>query len=384
MYVTPEEEMKQSAEVEMEEGERNEQRKEKVRTEVYGALEVRGGYERPDGSARAYPRDAEEESHGERGGEDVTRMMKGMMKLMEGMQLMQTQILEVRKQKELEVVKSSVSELPRLPEWKVETAPLDLTDWLLCIEPAMGDLSDGSQQWWDGMLKAAKSWYTLHQEKTPLERVNHLPETPEELRGVRFQRLEKRATALLMAAIPATQQEEVIAGKDVSTMSILGRLMISYQPGGLSQKSAILTALDSPEEASTLSQAVLGLRKWLRWHRRAGEVGVVRPDATIQVKGLGRLMRRVLKDNADLAFRIQLAKSSLQIDTTPTESSVMTFANHLLAEVEQIAHQDRRRREEKGPVQGAEPRLKKVEEGGKADGKGSRERSTTCRFFFER
>ena len=112
---------------------------------------------------------------------------------------------------------------------------------------------------------------------------------------VRFQRLEKRATALLMAAIPATQQEEVIAGKDVSTMSILGRLMISYQRGGLSEKWAILTALDSPEEASTLSQAVLGLRKWLRWHRRAGEVGVVRP-ATIQVKGLGRLMGRVLKD----------------------------------------------------------------------------------------
>ena len=90
----------------------------------------------------------------------MRQMMKGMMKLMEGMQLMQTQILEVRKQ-ELEVVKSWVSELPRLPEWKSETAPLDLTDWLLYIGPAMGDLSDGSQQWWDGMLRAAKSWHTL-------------------------------------------------------------------------------------------------------------------------------------------------------------------------------------------------------------------------------
>ena len=46
----------------------------------------------------------------------------------------------------MEVVRGSVSELPRLPEWKAETAPLDLTDWLLTIEPAMGDLSDGSQQ----------------------------------------------------------------------------------------------------------------------------------------------------------------------------------------------------------------------------------------------
>ena len=105
---------------------------------------------------------------------------------------------------------------------------------------------------------------------------------PEDLQGVRYQRLEKRATALLMQAIPASQQEEVIAGKEVNVVSILSRLMLSYQPGGLSEKAAILTALDSPEEAQNLQSAVSGLRKWLRWHRRAGEVGVTRPDPTIQ------------------------------------------------------------------------------------------------------
>ena len=182
-----------------------------------------------------------------------------------------------------------------------------------------------------------------------------------------------------MAAIPASQQEEVIAGKDVSTMNVLAKLMLSYQPGGLNQNT-ILTALDSPEEAQTLSQAVTGLRKWLRWHRRAGEVGVVRPDATIQVKGLGRLMKKVLKDNADLAFRIQLAKSSLQIDTTPTESSVMTYANHLLAEVEQIAHQDQKKKEEK--LSSPDQKLKRIGEEAKGEGKGGRaEKSTTRRFF---
>ena len=279
------------------------------------------------------------------------------------------------------MVKSSVSELPRLPEWRSDTAPLDLTDWFLTIEPALGDLSDGSQQWWEGMLEAARKWYAEHLEKTPLERVNHVPEVPDHLRGPRYQRLEKRATALLMAAISQSQQEEVVAGKDVSAMNILGRLMLSYQPGGLSEKAAILTALDSPEEAATLASAVGGLRRWLRWHRRAGEVGVVRPDATLQVKGLGRLMKRVLRDNSDLAFRIQLAKSSLQIDTTPTEKSVMTFAHHLLAEVEQIAHQDKKKREERPPLV-TEQRLKKMEES-KGEGKGGKgEKGSPCRFFL--
>ena len=315
--------------------------------------------------------------------DDMKSILHGMVRLMEGMQAMQTQILDVKRHKDVEVVKSGVASLPRLPEWKADTAPLDLTDWFLTIEPAMGDLSDGSQQWWDGMLRAARSWYATHLEKTPLERVAHRPEVPRELQESKFQRLEKRAATLLMGAIPVSMQEEVVAGKDITTISILSKLMLSYQPGGLTEKSAILHALDSPEEAQGLTAAVMGLRRWLRWHRRAGEVGVVRPDATIQVKGLGRLMKKVLKDNNDLAFRIQLAKSSLQIDTTPTESSVMTFAHHLLAEVEQVAHQDKRKKDDKPTI--PEPKVKRFEET-KGDGKGAgRDRGDgpgPCRFFM--
>eukprot|EP00438_Fugacium_kawagutii_P029112 Skav233709 [mRNA] locus=scaffold2120:28636:35173:- [translate_table: standard] len=298
-------------------------------------------------------------------------MMQSMLKVMEGMQMMQHQILDVRKGKEVEIVKNSVMELPKLPEWKAETAPLDLTDWLLTIEPTMGDLSDGSQQWWDGVLRTSRQWYADHLLKGPLEKVNHRPVLPPELEGPRYQRLEKRATSLLMTAIPQGQQEEVVASKNVSVINILAKLMISYQPGGLSEKCAILTALDSPEEAQNLTQAVHGLRRWLRWHRRAGEVGVVRPDATIQVKGLGRLMKRVLKENGDLAFRIQLSKSSLQIDTAPTESAVLTYANHLMAEVEQIAHQDKKKKDEQKPQKEKEdPRLRRAEENG-----------APCKFF---
>ena len=199
-------------------------------------------------------------------------------------------------------------------------------------------------------------------------RVAHRPVLPPELCDARYLRLEKRATALLMQAIPVSQQEEVIAGKEVTVVSILSRLMLSYQPGGLSEKAAILGALDSPEEAQSLTAAVSGLRKWLRWHRRAGEVGVTRPDPTIQARGLSKLMRKVLRDNADLGFRISLAKSSLQVDATPTESSVMKFAHHLLAETEQIAHQDRKKRVET-PSSG-DPKVKRFEEQGQGKGEG--------------
>ncbi len=46
-------------------------------------------------------------------------------------------------------MKGFVGELPKLPERRAESAPLDLTDWLLTIEPTMSDLSDNSQGWWE-------------------------------------------------------------------------------------------------------------------------------------------------------------------------------------------------------------------------------------------
>ena len=122
---------------------------------------------------------------------EMRMMMKGMMKLMEGMQVLQSQIVDAKKAKDMEIVKGAIPDLPRLPEWKAETAPLDLTDWLLTIEPAMGDLSDTSQQWWEQMLQSARSWYIQHQEKSPLEKVKHKPQVPEDLQHPRYQRLEK-------------------------------------------------------------------------------------------------------------------------------------------------------------------------------------------------
>ena len=82
-----------------------------------------------------------------------------------------------------------------------------------------------------------------------------------------------------------------------------------------------------------------------------------------------------------------MAKSSLQIDTTPSEESVVTFAHHLLAEIEQVAHQDKKKREDVKPA--AETKVKRMEESGSggrtAEGKGGKgERSSTppCKFFL--
>jgi hypothetical protein len=63
--------------------------------------------------------------------------MKIMLKLMQGMQELQKQIVvskDERRGDEVEVVRL-VSDLPKLAEWSPETAPIDFGDWVISLHP---------------------------------------------------------------------------------------------------------------------------------------------------------------------------------------------------------------------------------------------------------
>ena len=40
-----------------------------------------------------------------------------------------------------------------------DTAPIDFTDWLIVIEPAIQDLNDNSQLWWEKVMTEGTIWY---------------------------------------------------------------------------------------------------------------------------------------------------------------------------------------------------------------------------------
>ena len=83
----------------------------------------------------------------------------------------------------------------------------------------------------------------------------------------------------------------MVASKSVSALGILSKGMQLYQPGGLAERSAILSSLESPTEATTVSSAISTLRKWLSWKRRAEELKVGLPDPTILVRGEAHFAR---------------------------------------------------------------------------------------------
>ncbi|CAK9113587.1 unnamed protein product [Durusdinium trenchii] len=283
-----------------------------------------------------------------------------ILKLMEGMQSLQKQMIKGHREedsKEAEVVRTSV-EVPKLAEWNQESAPIDYADWLLLLQPIMADLSESSEAWWEETLRTAKEWYSQHMAKTPLDRLSHAPKPSSTMAQKRWSRLEKRASALLLSAIPETLREEVVAAKNITTLGILAKGMVQYQPGGLAERQAILSALEAPQEASTVGAAIGTLRRWLRWKRRAEEMGVSVPDPTILARGLTRLVRKLLGAHPELQFKLQLARSALSVDSIPTYDGIAKYAEHLMAELEQVNHQARK----KEPQPPEPPKLKRFEE----------------------
>ena len=205
----------------------------------------------------------------------------------------------------------------------------------------------------------------------PLNRVNMVPKTPEVLGVRKWSRLERRAASLIIQAVPETVRDEMIATNTVSAYGAICRLLVVYQPGGLGEKGVVLRALEEPVEAATIPEALKGLRKWLRWRRRASEMNLALPDPTVMMRGLSKMIRKVV----ETTFRISLARNTLRVDSVPTHGTVQQFAEDVLAELEQ-SNQGCERKVTK-PV---DAKIRKVETE-KEQGTGRRD--LVCRFYMK-
>ena len=85
------------------------------------------------------------------------------------MQVMQKSMMQSKDEMGQEAEEVRVSpQLPKLPEWCPETAPIDFGDWLTCLEVHMADLSSSSEQWWSLVMQTVTEWYSDHMSLTPI------------------------------------------------------------------------------------------------------------------------------------------------------------------------------------------------------------------------
>ena len=150
------------------------------------------------------------------------------------------------------------------------------------------------------------------------------------------QRLDQRVTALLLAALPDTLKQELVATRQLHTAAILLKVLKTYQPGGQAEKASTLAAVTQTCPATSPSEAVDQLRIWRRQVLRAKELQVVLPDASLQVRALDRIMMQLLAKNGEASFRVSAFRMTYQIDVQPSETTVGYLYDMLMAEAEQL------------------------------------------------
>ena len=246
------------------------------------------------------------------------------------------------KAQEQEQVKPGISELPKLPELS-ETSCIDVGDWLHSLECPMGDLSNGSAVWWSETLQCLDRFYESYLKSSNLAKLSLKPETFATimLKEDKWGRVDKRATSMILAALPESVKAEVLASRLTGTLPVLGRVMVLYRPGSAAERQQILKALESPSTATSATEAVDQLRRWSRWLRRAGDIGLQRPDASVLLRGLDNISRKVLLEHGEIMFRINMMRYTLEVDVKPTQESVQDLHQALLSEFEQVAFRGR-------------------------------------------
>ena len=263
-------------------------------------------------------------------GTPMEALLKGMTQLQEAM-AMQVGIQASRP----EAIRPGVSgnEMPKLPEAD-EYAAINVGDWLHGLAGPMGDLTDGSSGWWASVIQSLEDYYKEFLTATTVRRVQLKAEdyAKPPLKDSRWARVDKRAATMLLQAVPESIKAELLANRLSTTLAILARILTIYRPGSSVERQQVLKALETPGSGNTAMELVEILRRWSRWLKRADDLGLQPPDASILLKGLDTATKQLLDRNPEVAFRTNMMRFSLDLDSTPTKTAVIKLHGHLLAE----------------------------------------------------
>ena len=282
-----------------------------------------------------------------------------------------------------EAVKSTLSALPSLPAPEGLSTGIMLQDWLAQVAITMQDISPSSGSWWVKVMEIVQQSYSRWLGATPLERIQLQPQGHGALAEGKWTRVNARACAMLLQSLAESVKQDLIARRVVqSAVLVMFRLHTTYQPGGASEKSLVLSNLQNPVVCETLTDVLGWLRSWPRWIQRCQDLHMLCPDGTVLARTLTAVTARFIADGGDAQFRTQLLRSTLRIDGQPSLEDVKRYHQHLQAELEAVAVS-------KTTLQTAGPKLKAI---GAAAGQERTTSSPTaspssnklpCKYFFK-
>ena len=223
-------------------------------------------------------------------------------------------------------------ELPKLPE---DASALQFGDWLSMVDSQMGDLSYTSEFWWGLVRNAADRSYRDWLGSGPLERLRIKPQLDPRAQG--WPRTERRALAMLLAAVPDHIRNEAISSRRMSTDQLVFRLCVVYQPGGPSERTKLLHSITDAKCGTGNNDILEWLRMWRRNVQRAMELNVTLPDGLVLLGTLAKCADALSQKSPQIAYRLNMVRQQLNLDQQPFVASILSFTEHLQAEAEDLA-----------------------------------------------
>ena len=139
---------------------------------------------------------------------------------------------------------------------------------------------------------------------------------------------------LLLQSMPGTIKNEITMLRISKVKDCLFKLYSIYAPGGATERASLIRQLETiPAHESVLT---LALRKWKKLLGRASEMGVSLPDGSVKFVAVEAATRKVVEGHKDIAFKLNMAKQNLQLPHLPLVASVLTYVDHILAELQQV------------------------------------------------
>ena len=297
-----------------------------------------------------------------------------MEKLVEGMQ--QLQQLQLRRDhQEPELLKGSV-ELPKMPEPYQEGSAVAFLEWVYEAGQIVGSITDRASGWWERTLALSLEAYRAFQGAAPLDRLRVEVAADGEIDDPKWFRLEKRVMTLLLQAMPATIKNEVMMLRIGKVKTCVFKLYTVYAPGGTTERASLIRQLEFLPVYDSVLEVTMALRKWKKLIGRAHEMGVSLPDGSVLLVAVEGAIKKVVEGNRDISFKLSMAKQALHLPHIPTHAAVLSYTDHILAELQQII-----------PLgKGEAPRLKGVQAEGptspSSSGASPTSKKNPCKYFL--
>ncbi|CAE7319363.1 RE1, partial [Symbiodinium sp. CCMP2592] len=267
--------------------------------------------------------------------QDDGRVQPAPMDLLaEGIQ--QLQQLHLRRDgHDPELLKGSV-ELPKLPEPYQDQSAIAFLEWIYEAGQVVGSITDRAAGWWSVNVELAMEAYHRFQAEVPLKKLQVQASESSEVDPERWARLERRVMTLLLSAMTPTIKAEITMLRINRVKDCLFKLYTIFAPGGASERASLIRQLEHIKPEGNVVDLITSLRKWKKLTGRAAEMGVSLPDGSVLLMALEGAIKNVAEGNKDVAFKLNMAKQELRLPYQPSLTAVLTYADHILAELQQV------------------------------------------------